>query len=95
MGKRGTSFSEDSGLKFLSIGEVKVKPKAIASTQHFPFRHKLKFWMVQSLALREEAEMIHAPSHTQKLEFLSSLGTRCFVAFQGQVRRLIASNPST
>lgn len=66
MGKRGTLFSEESGFKFLSIGEVKVKQKAIASTLHFPFPHKLKLRMVQSQALREEAEMIHAPSLTHR-----------------------------
>lgn len=37
MEKSGTSFSEESGLLFLSAGEVKVKQKAPASTQHFPF----------------------------------------------------------
>lgn len=61
MGKTGTSFSGDKGLKLLSVGEVKVKQKATASTQHLPFPHKLKLRMAQSQTPRE-AQMIHAPS---------------------------------
>lgn len=37
MEKSGTSFSGERGLLFLSVGEVNVKQKATASTQHFPF----------------------------------------------------------
>lgn len=40
--KRGTSVSGESGLNLLSVVEVKFKEKAIASTQHFPFPHKIK-----------------------------------------------------
>lgn len=56
MGKTGTSFSGDKGLKLLSVGEVKVKQKGIASTQHLPFPHKLKLRMAQSQTPREAAD---------------------------------------